>query len=510
MPTTPKVQSGGGGWHYFFRHPGGIVKNSAEKIAPGLDIRGDGGYVVAAPSLHASGREYAWLIDATAPLADMPSWLKNQLKKASSKDVDKTKVAAIPDTINEGRRNDTLTALAGKLRRAGLSPNGIFHALRVENKKRCRPPLPEEEIKVIAKSIGSRPSGDLPAEIVTVNLADVVPKPIMWTWSHRIPRGGLTVLVGNPGEGKSTLTMDMASRVSTGTPWPDCPKETRNPGDVVILTAEDNLADVVVPRLQAAGADLRRIIAVECVKEWTKDGDLTTNIPFDIEQHTDALQAEIAKQKNTELIVIDPVTSFTGKTDSHKNAETRRVLARLSKLAEKNDVAIVAVTHFNKTASQSASQRIIGSVAFYAAARAVWYVARCPNDSARRLFLPGKNNLDREPDGMAFRLRGTQDGDITSVKVEFETEAIYMTIDEALNPKRDGEGNAITKVDDAATWLKEKLSEGERLSSTLIDDAKIDGFSRDILFKAKNRIGVRAVKAGFGADGQWLWRLPND
>jgi hypothetical protein len=96
------------------------------------------------------------------------------------------------------------------------------------------------------------------------------------------------------------------------------------------------------------------------------------------------------------------------------------------------------------------------------------------------------------------------------VKVEFETEVVYMTIDEALNPKRDTDGNATTKVDDAAAWLKEELSEGDRLSSLLFDEAKEAGFSRDTLFKAKNRLGVKAVKAGFGVEGQWLWRLTNE
>jgi KaiC/GvpD/RAD55 family RecA-like ATPase len=365
-----------------------------------------------------------------------------------------------------------------------------------------------KEAKAEARAVAQQ--GKPNFEAVTINLACVKPEPFRWLWPERIPLGGVTLIVGNPGEGKSTGTMRITANVTTGEAWPDRPGETRPPGGVVLLTAEDRLADVVVPRLMAAEAALSRIEAISAIKEYDNDGMPTMDTMFDISRHTDALQAVIDRQRDTALVIIDPVTAFLGKTDSHKNAEVRRVLARLATLAERNQVAVICVSHLNKNTGQSSSNRIIGSIAFNATARAVWHVTRDPDDSNRRLFLPGKNSYAKEPRGLAFRLIGTRDGDIKSVKAVFEAETVYTTIDDLLTPNRNADGNAITKVDDAATWLRDKLAQGERLSATLIEQGREDDFSRDTLFKAKNRIGVRARKVGFGKDSQWFWALPSD
>lgn len=153
LPETWESLTGGGGRHIFFKHPGGVVKNKVG-LAPGIDVRGDGGYIVAPPSVHASGRTYTWELSATpgeVPLADIPPWLLQLLNTAPHQEPASTSFPDAP--IPEGLRNNTLTSLAGSMRRRGMGESAIAAALLAKNKHRCQPPLPEQEVRGIAQSV---------------------------------------------------------------------------------------------------------------------------------------------------------------------------------------------------------------------------------------------------------------------------------------------------------------------------------------------------------------------
>jgi putative DNA primase/helicase len=152
LPNTPRVQTGSGGQHYFFKHPGGNIRNSAGTLGPGLDIRADGGYVVAPPSLHTSGNEYKWLVDARVPLADMPRCL---LQTSTGKKAKTTAHRERSQTIKEGERDNTLASLAGTMRHRGMGFEAIYAALREENQAHCVPPLSDADVERIARSISS-------------------------------------------------------------------------------------------------------------------------------------------------------------------------------------------------------------------------------------------------------------------------------------------------------------------------------------------------------------------
>jgi len=150
LPETVEALTGGGGRHVFFKHPGGTIRNSAGKLGPGLDVRGDGGYVVAPPSVHASGECYQWTADpGETPLAEAPAWLLARLE-----DTPRPTGAPESDRIMEGRRNSALASLAGAMRRKGATETAILAALQEENRTRCDPPLPDSEVAEIAASIG--------------------------------------------------------------------------------------------------------------------------------------------------------------------------------------------------------------------------------------------------------------------------------------------------------------------------------------------------------------------
>jgi putative DNA primase/helicase len=159
VPATATALTGGGGRHLLFEHPDVDVRNSASKLGPGLDIRGDGGYIVAAPSGHTSGRCYAWQeqhAPADLSLAELPGWLLALLTSSREKSAkaDGTPVPLIGEKpIVEGQRNATLASIAGRLRRDGQSEEEIYLALLDVNQSRVIPPLPETEVAAIAASI---------------------------------------------------------------------------------------------------------------------------------------------------------------------------------------------------------------------------------------------------------------------------------------------------------------------------------------------------------------------
>jgi putative DNA primase/helicase len=149
LPETRTADTGGGGIHYLFKYPGFPVKNSTRVLGPGLDIKGEGGAVVVTPSLHASGRRYCWRNDVL--IADAPGWLLRLLQESQKTRANEG--TAIGDAIPEGQRNDTLTSLAGTMRRRGMGAEEIEAALLVTNNKRCEPPLAEDEVRKIASSV---------------------------------------------------------------------------------------------------------------------------------------------------------------------------------------------------------------------------------------------------------------------------------------------------------------------------------------------------------------------
>lgn len=161
LPPTPRTDTGGGGHHYIFSHPGQPLHNSAGKVGEGLDIRGDGGYIVVPPSVHPSGRKYAWPAQPNVQPATMPEWLIRLATKQEIPQVQAVEREA-GTTIRHGSRDMTLASLAGTMRKRGMDYESILAALSVENATKCDPPLSEKDVARIAKSITRYDPGELP------------------------------------------------------------------------------------------------------------------------------------------------------------------------------------------------------------------------------------------------------------------------------------------------------------------------------------------------------------
>jgi hypothetical protein len=231
LPDTPRVLTGGGGTQYLFAHPGMRVPCSTGKLAVNLDVRGDGGYIVAPRSLHQSGRFYDFEVGASLddlPLAPMPQWFVELA--CDSKQQERKEQHTTDGEIPTGQRNAKLTSIAGALRRQGCGFDEILAALKSTNETRCRPPLSDSEVVNIARSVmryepAQHESGVTQEErprFTFVGLGNVLDMPpVDWLIEDFVPRGSFAVTAGFAGHAKSTLGLDHGLSVSTGTPWSD-------------------------------------------------------------------------------------------------------------------------------------------------------------------------------------------------------------------------------------------------------------------------------------------------
>ncbi|NVN91491.1 MAG: AAA family ATPase [Desulfuromonadales bacterium] len=329
-------------------------------------------------------------------------------------------------------------------------------------------------------------------------MSEIEAKPVRWLWPGRIARGKVSILAGHPGLGKSQLTASLAAIVSTGGIWPldSTPCE---PGNVFVFSAEDDAEDTIRPRLEAAGADLSRIIIIDAVNA----GEFTRS--FNLSSDLSGLSRMLDHFGDVSLLVIDPVTAYLGKIDSHKTADVRALLAPLGALAAKHGTAIVCVSHLSKGGSGEALLRVTGSLAFVAAARAAFLIARDNGDKNRRLFLPIKNNIGNDETGLAFTIQSvTLSGGIETSRVSWETEAVSTTADEAMAPIGDPEERSV--LEDAKRFLANLLADGPVSSRQIRADAIGAGFSWRTIQRAQNALDVDAYKGGM-KEG-WFWFLP--
>jgi hypothetical protein len=284
--------------------------------------------------------------------------------------------------------------------------------------------------------------------------------------------------------------------VSTGRDFPGGGSNGKS-GHVIILAAEDDPAETIIPRLIASGADLSRIHIVKAVKD--RDGERPFNLCLDLDRLEQAYDlAQVA------LVVIDPASAYLGSTANNRvnrndGGDVRAVLIRLASFAAKHGIAVVAVSHLNKSRGGNAITRIAGSGEWVAVPRAVFLVAEEPG-TGRRLFLTVKNNLGPDRIGYAFRIENkiVEEGINTSAVV-WDHDPVTITADEAL-------AAASKKARSAAIdFLEQALSDGPMDQTECVRLGKEAGFTEKSLRTAREKLGVKTQKEGFGKDGKWVW-----
>lgn len=369
------------------------------------------------------------------------------------------------------------------------------------------------------RRLGKPPRVVMDDRVVPVvrSLSEFTIAPVEWLWPDRIAVGKLSVIAGHPGLGKSQLTMNIAARVTTGGEWPFAEGRARQ-GRVLVLSAEDDPADTILPRVLAAGGDPAMVTVLEAVNAL--DGRRTLDLSTDIGVLDRALGDD-----DYVLAIVDPISAYLGskgKVDSNSNTHIRGVLEPLKRLAEAHRVAVVCVTHLIKAGGREAISSVNGSVAFVAAARTVMIVSKEivevqdedgkkeKFETGRRVVAVAKNNIG--PDGadqtMVYEVGTREVGQgIVAPYIQW-AEKKPMTADEAIGYRNEAKpGPKLAKKERAAALLRRALRDGPVAMTDLVRLAEAEGIGQDTLDNAKKEIGAKSDKAP-GQNGCWFWYLP--
>lgn len=344
-------------------------------------------------------------------------------------------------------------------------------------------------------AIGRAECGCDPTTIPGLIRYDTIqPEPISWLWRHRIARGKLNTLEGDPGVSKSTLALTIAAHVSTGRDWPDgtpCPT-----GNVLVMAAEDGRGDTIRPRLDLAGADATRVHHVEGVLAVGPDGESLTEPSL---AHIAGLERHV-KATGAVLLIVDVLMAYMPRgVDSHRDHDVRVALKPLAQMADRTGCAVILIRHLNK-GTGPAMYRAGGSIGITGLVRCANIVARSPDDDALVVFAPGKNNLAPDSEGLTYTLESV--GDHPRIRWVGTTR---LGADELLTRNDDDR----EEHDALVAWIRDYLTaQGGEASARDVSKAAADAFgpiAKATLHRARKRAGVVTSKGGMATG--WVWTL---
>ena len=303
-----------------------------------------------------------------------------------------------------------------------------------------------------------------PETVKIIRMSDVELTPVEWLWKPYLPFGKLSVLQGNPGEGKTYFAMHLAAACTNGKLLPNM--ERMEPFNVIYQTAEDGLGDTVKPRLTEAGADLDRVLVID-------DSDVQLTL-------SDERIEKAIVENNARLVIIDPIQAYLGAdVDMNRANEVRPIFMRLGQVAQRTGCAILLIGHLNKAAGMQSLQRGLGSIDIAAAVRSVLFIGKLKHDPTMRILTHEKSSLAPPGVSLAFSL-GDEDG--------FRWVGEYdITADEMLSgiePQRE------TKTQQAKDLICALLAEGKQVLSEDIDKAALErGIPGRTVRDAKRELG---------------------
>ncbi len=366
----------------------------------------------------------------------------------------------VPDGIEVIRFSPVMKDWNEVLCHANQFPNNRYHAENV----------------VLKEAVVEKP-------VPVIRMSEVVSTNVEWLWKPYIPFGKVSILQGNPGEGKTYFAMQLAAACTGRKPLPGM--DEIEPFNMIYQTAEDGLGDTIRPRLEEAGADLERILVID-------DGDKPLTL-------TDERLEKAIRENNARLVIIDPIQAFLGAdVDMNRANEVRPVFRKLGDIAQDNRAAILLIGHLNKANGMSSLQRGLGSTDIIAAVRSALFIGKLKDDPTTRVLTHEKSSLAPAGDSIAFTLG---DGDGFSW-----IGAVEITADQLLSGAKEAPPKA-TKVEQGVKLLEEMLRDGAKASNKdILARAKSLGISRRTLNDSKARLGER-LKSEPSADGSCIYSL---
>jgi hypothetical protein len=327
----------------------------------------------------------------------------------------------------------------------------------------------------------------------------VKPEPVRWLWPHWLAMGKLHLLAGSPGTGKTTIAVSLAAAITSGAAWPD--DGHAEPGDVLIWSGEDGIADTLLPRFLAAGGDPRRLHFAGDVCESGRSR--LFNPATDLSKLIEATRF----MRELKLVVLDPVVAvITG--DSHKNSETRRDLQPVVSLAEQLDVAVLGITHLSKgSTGRQPLERVMGSIAFAAVARIVLATVKARDPQQPHRLVRAKSNLGPDRGGIEYNLFSAPvpGHDFHAQRIDWgqclDGSALELMAIEA----PDEEAEARSEIQE---FLRDLLSDGPKAQREVRAAAEAHGYRWRTVERAKADVGVTTAKGKGEFRSLWYWELP--
>ena len=273
-------------------------------------------------------------------------------------------------------------------------------------------------------------------ELRLIPMSDIQTEQVKWLWYPYIPLGKITIVQGDPGEGKTTFVLAVIAALTTGEALPEC-EEVQKPMNVIYQTAEDGLSDTIKPRLEAAGADCSRVLVID-----ESNDDLTL---------VDERLEQAVRETGARLIVLDPIQAYLGENmDMHRANEVRPVMKRVAAMAERTGCAVILIGHMNKAQGLKSGYRGLGSIDFRAAARSILVVGRLKDTPTVRIVAQDKNSLAPEGSSIAFEL---------NPDCGFQWKGYSdVTVDDVLNGTGQSKTKTMVMEDELRTMLTDWVS----------------------------------------------------
>jgi hypothetical protein len=322
--------------------------------------------------------------------------------------------------------------------------------------------------------------------------SEVTPERVTWVWQDRVPAGKVSIWDGDPGQGKSVVSVNLAAHVSTGRPFPD--GATCEVGNVLLCNVEDGEADTIIPRLKANDADLNRILMFSTVPDG-RGSERLLDLPKDI-----PMLEERMVEHEIRVLIMDPVMTMLG-GDANKDQDARKALAPLKKVAERTGAAVILIRHLNKSVGLKAIQRGGGNMGLIGVARAGLFFAPHPEEEDLRVVASHKSNLAPPAPSLAYQIVSS---DVHGApRIEWRG-SVDHTADSLTSGPQSPEDRS--QLDATKDFLREELGDGSMEAKQVLKDSDEAGVSKSTLYRAKDALRVKSSKDGLGG---WIWELPD-